>query len=158
MHKGRPYPFSPIWWFDTAHFWPGYAPWKCIVEGVFFTFPDWFPFLPFPTSILSDPAEFLDVNTLRWHFTVDWTAAASDFTISSGRVQIGTTFWNRWHAQILLAGVPLADAYLFVNYPSSFFGTLSFPWGEVDAPGNGVSFNYIDCRPARYAEGGSPWP
>jgi hypothetical protein len=157
MHRGRPYPYHPLYWSTEAWFWRGFVPWKLKVTQLgtsFFPWDQWYatsPVISFEGEAPGDAKR------------MDYVADVGDGThyrrliISLDKVDIGPTSYARWRMTMTDGGPGWCTAYALQPFPQRVVFVDSWDYTLPTPPYTCPTVPLIQCEPATYAEGGSPY-
>lgn len=156
MHKGSAYPYHPTFYATEAFFWPGYLPWKMVLDVTATGTPPW-NIYPSLYQEISIPGV---VSASGHTVTYDFTAHVPGYGLRLVIDDYVDAGWlnARWRLQLIsgiamwafasnLQPTPLRS--VFCNRWPIYAGSIPYP--AVGPP------PYL-LRPAIYLEGGSPWP
>jgi hypothetical protein len=158
MHKGRTYPFAPLYWATEAWFWPGYVPWKMIFTRVS---DDGDPWNKIPNGTTRCSGEIFytpDAKICAWEWDLSDIAPDLSMAVTFSKLEAFGVFYA---LAVLALNDPSALTPSTANsqqaYPQRRVSVGSFNQVIATPPYTYVGAINIAIRPATYAEGGSPW-
>jgi hypothetical protein len=157
-HDGRSYPFNPEFWVAPAWFWPGFVPWKLHAKNLSPEFAPW-DGIPLGWEGVSDAAVIDPAGAfIDYFFPQPVPHDSNTFRVRLSRLGDLPGATARWEIFCTAEGPVFAYAVVDQAYPQrivfcptwiDFEGFLGY--------GSGLG-PFLECRPATYAEGGSPYP
>jgi hypothetical protein len=159
VHRGRHYPFHPVYWATESTFYPGWVPWKMWL-WVYSTLnpPPW-DNLVAPQVAVSRPGLVSpDCQTALYIFDLEEPAVINKIELSLyTHIDEGIKYLA-W--EILGTGNAgdVVRAWNFVDSPVYALYNLDYTLQIPVPPFTGTFPPSFITRPATYAEGGSPYP
>jgi hypothetical protein len=161
MHLGREYPFHPEYWATECCFWPAFVPWKMIFEG-FGPYPGAWSVLENPLGVVSDAGLVTtDRKTISWHASLPSSTPATDLELSLALATYAGEKYGRFQWRLYNNLVDIAFAYYWQAFPIVLFNCGGYAAWLFDQPiqPNPPPYPFaLSMCPARYDEGGSPYP
>jgi hypothetical protein len=157
MHKGKFYPYNPIFWATESWFYPGWLPWKCSAVNLGLWAPPWDQ-IGLGVLGISDPAVTVpDASQISYHWTLTGSSSATDLEVSMEQIRVSGVDYARYKAVATGGPGGTASAWLYTAKPRRIVTTLGEPWNIVNAVDPQPGQIQLWIQPATYAEGGSPW-
>lgn len=157
MHRGKDYPYAPEYWATEGFFWPGFVPWKMRSFLSVSQASPWDALLV-PFNQISAVVEYVpDRTQCAYVWTLDTPSVPDHLRLSLEQLDLSGTLYNVWKAQLITAGMPIADAWLFQENPQYVCAGAGTRWWDVFDPSTSPAGPDLNFLPATYAEGGSPW-
>jgi hypothetical protein len=158
MHAGRSYPYLPDYWATEAWFWPGFVPWK-LRGSIAVAGPPLWNLLLVPWDAVSMPGMTVpDRTQVIYQFPLASMPGVTDLFVSMEMIATGGKDYGRWKAVLQNGSIQLAFAWLYQPKPQRTVNTLPDVFNTANVVPPTVPQLQLVCRPATYAEGGSPWP
>lgn len=156
MHKGRIYPYHPIYWATEGWFWPGFVPWKLTLDVFDNGLPPWNIY----SAGYGEVSIAGVVHPSRTLVTYDFVHFSPAFGL---RVQLDSGVIagvkQCRYRMILLSGVvEWAQAIRLDPIPQTVVFANSWPFVFPDPPYTANQSPPYQIKAARYDQGGSPWP
>lgn len=155
MHKGRIYPFHPVYWATEGWMWPGYVPWKLGLEVFATPLPPWNLYLSGYGEI-SQPGV---VSTNRQAVTYDFTHFAPSWGIivTLDTILLSAVKYARWRMTLVSGAITYSQA--IATQPAMHKTVFCNVWPIVipSPPYTPTASPPFQITPAIYSQGGSPW-
>lgn len=157
MHRGKSYPYHPAYWSAPAWFWPGFLPWRMVVEVASTNDPPWDQWATYGPTLQLPGVPSDDYGQMVYNFFMNPMYGNYTLKIFLDRAGDHPNYSARWTAKLWQSNILLATAYAFQNYPQTRVGIIAWDRTVPEPPYTSTAGPIITCRPASYEEGGSPW-
>jgi hypothetical protein len=157
-HDGRHYPYLPFYWATEAWFWPGFVPWRMIVEQLDTTPPFWGCSLVSSIPPSLPGATNPDCTEVSYQFESDGFCLVSGFNLTMRRTGVPGAFKAVWNVQSFYWDGSSETQDLEQSYPQRVVESPAFVIHVPSLdPGPAIRMRG-HFLPANYEEGGSPYP
>lgn len=157
MHRGRRYPYLPVYWACPAWFYPGRLPWKFVIDGPGAASGAWSGVGPLASLVSDAGIPDSTGDSASYAFHVGFMPGGYIVTISLYRGGIFPHFSAEWYASLVSGLGAAATATATQAYPQTAVDLPAFDSAEVAGSGIPCEAPAYHLRPATYGEGGSPW-
>lgn len=156
MHKGRTYPYHPVYWVTEGWFWPGYCPWKVTLDVFNNGNPPWNIYTSGYGEV-SQPG-FISTNRLFVRYDFTYHAPAFGLQLFLDSPVISGVKQCRWLMRLVSGVVTWAEAVRLKPIPQrSVFNNL-WPLVYPAMPYTATASPPYQFTATNYSLGGSPWP
>lgn len=157
MHRGRSYPFLPNYWTAPAWFWPGWVPWKLVLDGPGASSGPWAAVGALAARVSNAGIPDLPGDSVAYQFDLVPGPAGLTMTVTLYRGGVYPDLSAEWYASLVPAVGVGAIAFATQSYPQTVVDLPTFTSAQIAGSGLPCAPPDYHARPASYAEGGSPW-
>lgn len=150
MHQGRPYQYADEYYATGCQFWPGFVPQAMQFWGDPRNGYPW-NHMPYPTRILSDPAQYVPDRTQVW-WDCWWftTGFNGNFRVSIELLNLFGKDYAVWKAVALDFPHVVDEAWLFYPHPQYVCNAVAQRWWATRDPRIPADGPYLNYTPWRY--------
>lgn len=158
MHRGRPYPRHPEYWSTEGWFWPGFVPWKLTCKRTGEADMPW-AMIPTDQLFVSEPGIHpARPVVIEYRFIlVPGTPPVELIVFLRRHGEKPGPYKCLWTATLGGSEQVFSTAYAFQTYPQKVVALDGFDYSVPQDPYTSTAGPPLRCRPADYAQGGSPY-
>jgi len=158
MHKGKYYPYHPIYYATEGWFWPGYVPWKMFFFSIQSPAPPRWDVIPVGYQSVSAPGvTSSNDRIITYEFPGVIGTQFGAIVLEMFMKSYSGVKYCVWHALCYQLAYPPSEAWNFQLFPSTQPNTGNTLWWVTEDPMIPPDGFLMSIELANYAQGGSPY-